>query len=125
MKRFAPLLLLFLSGCFPPNETKPGPEDEPAPVSAVEQAAEQSIRDYAAGLAHIARVTSDKSTEFKTNAEVFDSFAKQADAMRDGAFEAVAKAMDEAVKPTAGYSAEAVKRAFDDQAKGFERAAKK
>lgn len=67
--------LILLAGCAPrPGTVKPPPG--PPNVDPIAAAAEQAIRDYAGGLARVARETATKVDTFKSQAEVFDAVEK-------------------------------------------------
>jgi hypothetical protein len=112
--------LVLLAGCAPrPGTAKPPPRPNSDPVAA---AAEQAIRDYATGLARVARETAANIDTFKSQAEVFDAVEQASGAVHTSAFGSLGEAADQAVKPDGPYDAAAVKKLLESEGTGFERA---
>ncbi len=113
-------------GCLPPrsNESQKKSNDGANPVaSATKQAAESSGREYLRRLAAVCRQQAERSSDFKSWAELFD-FGHSGEADARKAFEAFEEAMTARLNPADHpYDADAVRQAFIEAAEGLERAA--
>jgi hypothetical protein len=113
--------LALVAGCAPrPENSNPRPAADES--DQVATAAEQAIRDYAEGLARVARETADRVESFQSNAEVYDAVERASAVVHSSAFGPLAEAADKAVKPDRPYDKGAVKKLLESEGIGFQRA---
>ena len=124
------VLVVGLGACAPRMGPLPDAErKKPSGSDPVAVAAEQSVRDYVAGLARVARETAAAAPTFKTHADATTYGAEKNKIARDEAFQPAFQLINErllATDPATGkkrpYDPAATAAAFQSFAEGCERA---